>query len=91
MTPNRLVAELTELYGTGNVFIVQAWKVLARPEGMSLDDFKALVVVAWRSRLLTLTRCDMPEALDNAQGSNSTQSEIQWYGAVFHFVRAQPW
>lgn len=91
MTPSRLVSELTELYSTGNVFIVQAWKVLGRPEGMSLDDFKAVVVAAWRQRLITLARCDMPEALDNAQGSNSAQSETQWYGATFHFVRAQPW
>jgi hypothetical protein len=87
LTTVSLAAAIASIHGTEcKVFVADLWR--QHGAGLSLADFKALVVRAWRERLITLTRCDLTEAYG---AQLQAESEIRYLSASFHFVQAQSW
>ncbi len=87
LTTASLAAAIASARGTEcKVFVADLWK--QHGAGLSLADFKALVVRAWREHRITLTRCDLTEAYD---AQLQAESEVRYYSATFHFVQAQSW
>ena len=78
------------VFGDRKVFISSVWQALrAQPSWMALalDDFKAQLVAAHRSRQLVLARADLVAAMDPALVA---ASETQTEGATFHFIVREP-
>src|SRR5262245_37411619 len=73
-------------YGTSKVFIAAIWRQLQGSPpfaGLTLDDFKRLLVGANRDRELVLARADVVGAMDRTEVA---ESEIVDRGASYNFV-----
>lgn len=73
-------------YGAHKVFIVAAWEALRRHAAwreLSLEDFKARLLVANRDGEVVLARADLIGAMDPQLVQ---RSEIDAGGATFHFL-----
>jgi hypothetical protein len=78
------------LFGDRKVFISSVWDALratAPWSRLDLDDFKARLVSAHRSRELELARADLVAAMDPALVASS---ETRTDGATFHFIVREP-
>lgn len=69
------------MFGSDRVFIRHLWERMG--DGISLEDFKARLLEANRSRLLSLARADLVEAM---RQEDVRPSEIANGPARFHFV-----
>jgi hypothetical protein len=78
------------VFGDRKVFISAVWDALrATPAwaALELDELKARLVAAHRSRELVLARADLVAAMDPALVA---ASETRTDGATFHFVIREP-
>jgi hypothetical protein len=75
----------TGTFGDRKVFIASVWDTFHRDPAwaMTLDDFKATLLVAHRHGELELARADLVSAMDPEL---VRASETAWDGTTFHFI-----
>lgn len=74
-------------FGAGKVFIAHVWDALREdPQlaALGAQGFKRRLAEAHHAGLLTLSRADLVEAMNQ---DDVRQSEVEYEGATFHFVR----
>lgn len=75
-----------ERFGDRKVFVSAIWRSInedPRLHGIDEEEFKQLLLLAHRERLLTLARADLVAAMNRYEVA---ESEIKADGATFHFV-----
>ena len=77
----------TGRFGDNKVFIAHVWRGLRHDPAIGLMDlpsFKQRLAEASHARLLDLSRADLVEAMNT---EDVRESELEHYGATFHFIR----
>lgn len=86
MNTTGLVEMLKEICSEDSILVTQAYRFFK--DEMTLPEFKALLVKAWRERKISLSRCDTPELFIEKQVADS---EIRYGIARLDMVQAKAW